>query len=292
MATARFPAPIPMGRSKSKTRSEYKKSNDYSWYSRGSRSRHRDDDDDRYSKLIGIEFGVGGNEYLEYSENPQLIDLVLEEVGEDIYPFGFVPEPTPGSVSAVQVHFIWGPTPETAVWVFATPSLSDPIPGYELSSAKGAFEIVDDDESLFGSVLEITPTGFGGNKYTVTSVLEIEGDLKDRDKDVYADSQYADEITGYVQVTRTPRGVQDPTTEELLRVKFEIDFKRYVNVLGGDYGSIDPSKIKDIDITIDQTPAGGGDVVLANLQDFITANAGNVGLPAGFGEPVGIWLIL
>jgi hypothetical protein len=201
------------------------------------------------------------------------------------------PPPASG-VSAVHGTFVWGPTPETATWIVNTPSLFDPIPGYELSSAKGAFEIVDDDEILFGSVLEITPTGLGGGKYTVTSVLEIEGDLKDRDKDGYADSQYVDEITGYVQVTRTPIGTLNPTTEELLRVKFEIDFKRYVNVLGGDYGSIDPSKIKDIDITIDQTPAGGGDGVLADLQEFITANAGNVGLPAGFREPVGVWFFL
>jgi hypothetical protein len=123
-------------------------------------------------------------------------------------------------------------------------------------------------------------------------VLEIEGDLKDRDKDGYADSQYVDEITGYVQVTRTPRGVQDPTTEELLRVKFEIDFKRYVNVLGGDYGSIDPSNVKDIDITIDQTPAGGGDGVLADLQEFIAASAANVVFPGGIAGPVGLWLVM
>jgi hypothetical protein len=261
---------MPMGRSKSEKRSEYKKS------------------DDRYSKLIGIEFGVGGNEYLEYSENPQLVDLILEDIGARPLPFGaFFPLPASG-ISVGYGTFLLGPTPETAAWVFATPSLSDPIPGYELSSAQGAFEIVDDDEILFGSVLEITPTLLGGNKYTVTSVLEFEGDLKDRDGDGYADSQYVDEITGYVQVTKTRIGTLDPTAEELLRVEFEIDFKKYVNVLGGDYGSIDPSKIKDIDITIDQTPAGETDGPLADLQGFITDNLGIAMIPEGVGQQVSL----
>lgn len=265
-----------MGRSKFEKRSKYKKS-----------------DDDRYSKLIGIEFGVGGNEYLEYSENPQLVDLVLEDIGARPLPFGLFLPPPSGGVSVGYGIVVLGPTPETVTPMSAdAPSLSDPIPGYELSSAEGAFEIVDDDEILFGSVLEITPTLLGGNKYTVTSVLEFEGDLKDRDRDGYADSQYVDEITGYVQVTKTPIGTLDPTAEELLRVEFEIDFKKYVNVLGGDYGSIDPSKIKDIDITIDQEPAGGDDMLLAGLQEFITANAGNVMIPSGIGQPVGVWLIL
>lgn len=119
-------------------------------------------------------------------------------------------------------------------------------------------------------------------------MLEYEGDIKDRDKDGYADARYVDEITGYVQVTKTPRGTLDPTPEELLRVNFEIDFKRYVNVLGGDYGSIDPSKIKDIDITIDQTPAGETDGPLADLQGFITDNLGIAMIPEGVGQQVSL----
>ena len=119
-------------------------------------------------------------------------------------------------------------------------------------------------------------------------MLEYEGDIKDRDKDGYADARYVDEITGYVQVTKTPRGTLDPTPEELLRVNFEIDFKRYVNVLGGDYGSIDPSKIKDIDITIDQTPVGENDILLQDLQDFILGNSGGLMFPVGIEARVGV----
>jgi hypothetical protein len=274
-----------MERSNFKKRPEYKKSDDDTWHSSGSRSRRRDDDRD--SKLIGIEFGVDGNEYLEYTENPQLVDLYREDIGVTAVPFGNFSAVPPTNDAALFGALILGPTPEAAFYL-DTPSLSDPIPGYELSSAQGAFEIVDDDELVFGSVLEITPTVLGGNKYTVTSVLEFEGDLKDRDKDGFADSQYVDEITGYVQVTKTPRGTPNPTPEELLRVKFEIDFKKYANILAEDYGSIDPSKIKDIDITIDQTSAGGTDGLLANLQDLIVENMGSVMFPPGLGQLVGV----
>jgi hypothetical protein len=76
-----------MERSNFKKRPEYKKSDDYTWHSSGSRSRRRDDDRD--SKLIGIEFGVDGNEYLEYTENPQLVDLYREDIGVTTVPFGY-----------------------------------------------------------------------------------------------------------------------------------------------------------------------------------------------------------
>ena len=145
-----------MGRSKFEKRSQYKKSDAYIWYSSGSSSRRRDDgDDDRYSKLIGIEFGVGGNEYLEYSENPQLVDLVREEVGATAYSVGFtIPSPNVG-VPASHGLIVLSSTPKATYWAATSPEaaiLWETIPGYELSSAQGAFEIIDDDEILFGSI--------------------------------------------------------------------------------------------------------------------------------------------
>ena len=178
-------------------------------------------------RLKGVEYGVKGLRYDEASIDPTPIDIASTKecflaVGRGAIPVAMPP---------IGATVLYGPS---AAWYMAAANRQDlvlqqSLGDLEIKTAAGSFEIVGDNKVVYASNLDIR--GEGGEGYSVTTVLCMEGALRDRDKDGYADSFKLDEVTGRVAVAKVTGSSYDP----LISTEYCFELKRAIDILGG-YG--------------------------------------------------------
>ena len=230
-------------------------------------------------QLQGIEYGVEGNRYDEASVTPAPIDIAntpecfLATVGGLIK----IGEPATGAMILYGPATYWIATAANA----QSPALQQPINGLAIEKAEGTFEIVDNENLAYASTLEFRAAD--GTKLEVTSVLTMNGDLKDRDKDGYADSFKLDEVTGRLLVTTTD---VDGAPEELLNSEYLFELRKNLDILSPySYGPNDSGSTKTNLPTAMRSSPG-----ISRHQTSITYNPTNPSyalIPPGINQYIG-----
>jgi hypothetical protein len=103
--------------------------------------------------------------------------------------------------------------------------------------------------------------------------VAFRGDLRDRDADGYADAMRVDAITGYALIATEDDDALPGEEHELLRVQFQVDFRKPVNLLRHGGWSFNPRKLRSVSLQVQPTDNASLDPLLeqSSLKDLIAA---------------------
>jgi hypothetical protein len=147
--------------------------------------------------------------------------------------------------------------------------------GFAVVDALAALEVVDSNRVILANKItfESDSSGSDAQRYQLGSLVAFRGDLRDRDADGYADAMRVDAITGYALIATEADDDPSSGDQELLRVQFQVDFRKPVNLLHSGGWAFNPRKLRSVSLQVQPTDNASLDPLLeqSSLKDLIAA---------------------
>ena len=157
----------------------------------------------------------------------------------------------------------------------AAPYLDRIEAGFAVVDADAALEVVDSNRVILANriTFENASDGSDAQRYQQGSLVALRGDLRDRDADGYADAMRVDAITGYALIATEAGDDSSSGDQELLRVQFQVDFRKPVNLLRSGGWAFNPRKLRSVSLQVQPTDNASLDPLLeqSSVKDLIAA---------------------